>query len=210
MNKISALCALASLVVCPFSLSCLAVQICRFLVSPWSMIVCSSPVGSSTRYVDSLLEGGTTSYSRVGRVSAPASRISFASLSPFAPVTTVEDMVTSRSTALLESMPRCLLKQRWRALKARPTSMRTLSTFSVPRALWTERSPRPWKDRKRHSAIMRGAHSPVRRDRSQGGVGQDRELWKGHCQERSNRIEKSEFCCSITSRLTNQTPIATG
>ena len=36
------------------------------------------------------------------------------------------------------------------------------------------------------------------------------ELWNGHCQQRSNRIEKSEFCCSITSRLTNQTPIATG
>ena len=34
--------------------------------------------------------------------------------------------------------------------------------------------------------------------------------WNGHCQQRSNRIEKSEFCCSITSRLTNQTPIATG
>ena len=36
------------------------------------------------------------------------------------------------------------------------------------------------------------------------------ELWNGHCQQRPNRIEKSEFCCSITSRLTNQTPIATG
>ena len=36
------------------------------------------------------------------------------------------------------------------------------------------------------------------------------ELWNGHCQQRSNRIEKSEFCCSITSRLTNQIPIATG
>ena len=34
--------------------------------------------------------------------------------------------------------------------------------------------------------------------------------WNGHCQQRSNRIEKSEFCCSITSRLTCQTPSATG
>ena len=27
------------------------------------------------------------------------------------------------------------------------------------------------------------------------------ELWNGHRQQRSNRIEISEFCCSITSRL---------
>ena len=36
------------------------------------------------------------------------------------------------------------------------------------------------------------------------------ELWNGHCQQRSNRIQKSDFCCSITSRLTNQTPVAAG
>ena len=36
------------------------------------------------------------------------------------------------------------------------------------------------------------------------------ELWNGHCQQQSNRIDKSEFCCSITSRLTYHTPSATG
>ena len=35
-------------------------------------------------------------------------------------------------------------------------------------------------------------------------------VFDSHCQQRSNRIERSEFCRSITSRLTYLTPIATG
>ena len=36
------------------------------------------------------------------------------------------------------------------------------------------------------------------------------ELWNGRCQQRWNRIEKSEFCCSITSRHTYDCDRMTG
>ena len=59
-----------------------------------------------------------------------------------------------------------------------------------------------------HREHFRGALGQTRANRLLGQA--PPEHWNGHCRQRSNRIEKSEFCRSITSRLTNQTPSATG
>ena len=73
-------------------------------------------------------------------------------------------------------------------------------------------SSEPSRTRHRRGTTPRSHSWSTRTNRSESSSrsSSKRSFWNGHCQQRSNRIEKSEFCCIITSRLTNQTPIATG